>query len=206
MKRTLPLYRIVVKEDDDLGVDKTSLVDYPAVESNFLTFGEDKVKLSFKVEDESEHKLLGVVLRADYPIYRIGPSGYEYAIVFDKETIEVIAKKMMKSGNVNNFGLDHETDTDGVEIVELFIKDSSKGISPKGFEDVEEGSLFAVAHVTDEGVWASIMSGERNGFSVEIYSEIEEMGLVEMDFSKPKSKIETINELIKLLDENEFKD
>lgn len=201
MKKTLPLYKITVNEDDELGVFATSIVDAPAVQSNFLTFKEEQQRFSFEIQNEEEHKLLGCVIRADYPIYRRTQDNYEYAVVFDADVIEKLAKKMMKTGSVNVFGLDHTsyTDNNEVEVIELFIKDSSKGISPKGFEDIEEGSLFAVAKVNSEEIWKSIKNGERNGFSIEIVAEIEPEGMVDLDFNRQNkvSKIDRINSLIK---------
>ena len=43
------------------------------------------------------------------------------------------------------------------------------GISPKGFEDIEEGSLFAIYKVKNDALWKKIKEGEWNGFSMEGY-------------------------------------
>lgn len=53
-------------------------------------------------------------------------------------------------------------------MVECFIKDSEKGISPTGFEDVPEGSLFCTFKVEDEKLWNEIVNTDHfNGFSLE---------------------------------------
>ena len=54
------------------------------------------------------------------------------------------------------------------------IKDSAAGVSPSGFEEIEDGSLFAEFHVNNPDVWASIKEGTYKGFSIETLNTIEE--------------------------------
>ena len=85
------------------------------------------------------------------------------------------ATKMMKDGTMNFFNWEHSDDTiNGIECIELFIKDSERGISPEGFADVEEGSLFGTFHISDDDVWEKIMDGSY-GISMEcIFSRFSE--------------------------------
>lgn len=167
----LPLYRVEV---GDGGVTAVSLVEYPAVESDFLLFEKDKkaktdVAKRLMLSDEKKHRVLGCVLRADFPIYRV-EDDYEYNIVFSRESIEQLTKKMFKSGSfgVNNAQHTHSEDlSDKLELIQMFIKDSKKGIVPEGFDDIADGSLFAEYQVLDNGLWKDIEDGKMNGFSVE---------------------------------------
>lgn len=52
------------------------------------------------------------------------------------------------------------------------------GISPKGFEDIEEGSLFAIYKVKNDALWKKIKEGEWNGFSMEGYYRYTPVGKV----------------------------
>ncbi len=63
---------------------------------------------------------------------------------------------------------------DGVVMVEYFIKDTEKGINPKGFEDIADGSLFVTYKIEDEKLWDEIVSpdSEFKGFSIEINADI----------------------------------
>lgn len=164
----LPIY-IAEITDDIEGISAISLVDSPAVESDFLKFSKDKIKLNFKIENEEKRLVTGVVMRCDYPIYRIGVSGYEYYIIFNKETIIKMTEKMLKDNTFNNINLEHNDKrfVEGVNLRELFIKDTDKGINPKGFEDINNGSLFATYHVTNDEIWDEIKNGTFNGFSLE---------------------------------------
>lgn len=69
--------------------------------------------------------------------------------------------------NPNKVNLEHSVDTEGVYLIQSFIKNSEAGINPVGFEDIENGSWFTAYKVENEDVWQKIKSGELNGFSIE---------------------------------------
>jgi len=175
MKFELPIYKALIKDEEE-GMVTISLVDLPAVESDWLAFNKQKEQLQFKVENEEKRVILGVVMRASYPIYRIGISGYEYYIEFDADTIRKMARKYLKDGFQNNISIMHngELIKDGVYMEEFFIKDDEMGISPKGFEDIENGSLFARFKIENEQLWNDIKEGKFKGFSLEGFFEVEE--------------------------------
>lgn len=163
----LPIYRAIVGDDVETGMITISLVDEPAVEVDFLYFNEDKKPLSFAVEDEEQRKVLGVVMTADSPIYRRDENGFEYYIVYDRQTIEKMAEKYIRQNKANNVDLNHSfVLEDGIYLNEFFIKDTAKGIDPTGFEQVNDGSLFAIFHVENDEVWNAIKEGTFKGFSL----------------------------------------
>lgn len=172
MIKDLPLYRAVI-EDETSGMYCVSLVTDPAIESNFLYFNEQKKPMYFKVEDEEKRVITGCVMRCNHPIYRIGLSGYEYYITFDKATIEVMCEKWLKEGLNGNVNLQHnpEAYVDGVLLKEVYFKDIQRGVNPEGFEDIEDGSLFATYHILNDEVWEKVKTGEFKGFSLEGYFE-----------------------------------
>ena len=164
----LPVYRALV-DDPETGMYKISLVDDPAVESLFQKFSAEKRVLTYRVEDEERRIVRGVVMRADFPIYRRDPRFGEYYIVYTADTIRVMAEKYLLEGRQNAVNLQHEdgSDVDGVQMVQCFIKDSAAGISPEGFEDIADGSLFAEFHVVNDEVWDAVKAGTYRGFSLE---------------------------------------
>lgn len=168
MNRNLPIYQAVVN-DEDTGMFTISLVDMPAVESDFLCFNKDHKVLNFRVDNEEKRIVTGVIMRADYPIYRIAPDGYEYYITFNKETIEKMVEKWLKEGLQSNVNLQHNSDAyvNDVLLKEVYFKDNNRGISPKGFDTIEDGSLFATYHILNDEVWNSIKDGSYKGFSLE---------------------------------------
>ena len=174
----LPIFEAKINGETE-GILAIALVDFPAVESNFLVFNkieEKKETLKFSIKDEDQHIITGVVMRADFPIYRYDKDFGEYYIFYSADTIKTMAEKMMTDKTFNEINIMHNDNeyVDGVNIVELFIKDKSKGIDPTGFEDIEEGSLFATYKVNNEEIWSAIKSGEFAGFSLQGYFTIEE--------------------------------
>ena len=163
-----PVYEALVT-DEETGMLRISLVDIPAVESNFLAFakeGEKPAHLYF-VKDEEKRIVRGVVMRADYPILRRN-GDYEYFIVFRADTIRVMAEKYLAESRQNKVDEMHNhEDVDEVRMVQYFIKDTAAGIAPAGFEDIADGSLFAEFHVLNDEVWEKVKDGTYRGFSLE---------------------------------------
>ena len=164
----LPLYEAYLDmTDDELGMFVISLVDAPAVERDFVAFNEQKRVLTYSVANEEQQRVFGLVMECDKPIYRIGNNGYEYYITYNRKTIEVMAEKYFKMGYQNNVDTQHNFNLeDGITLTQMFIKDSEKGINPTGFEDVNDGSLFAEFHIENNDIWSAIKEGTYKGFSL----------------------------------------
>lgn len=184
-----PIYKAEITEDIE-GITAISIVEAPAVESDFLKFKKEEKKMLFSIDNEEKRLVTGVIMRCDFPIYRISNSGYEYFILFDKDTIIKMTEKMLKDNTFNNINLEHNDNrfVEGVTLRELFIKDTEKGINPIGFDDISNGSLFATYHITNNEVWEQIKNGTFNGFSLEGYFNVNEVK------EEPK-EINTLEEL-----------
>lgn len=168
----LPLYRVALAEDD--GVLRVSLVENPAVESDFEVFRKEEAKRPalYSVQDEEKHLVRGVILRADYPIYRNDGRG-GYYVTFGADVIREAAERFIADGHANAVDTDHDgKEVDGVQMVQLFIKDAAAGVAPEGFDDIADGSLFGEYHVTDPDIWDEIKAGTWKGFSVEIFYKL----------------------------------
>lgn len=198
----LPLYKAQIT-DATTGMYTVSLVDYPAVESDFLYFNENKKQMTFSIENEEQRIITGVLMRCDFPIYRITDGGYEYYIMYDKATIELMAEKWIADGFANYVNLQHNplNYVDGVYLKELYIKDTERGINPKGFETISDGSLFATYKVLNDDVWNGIKSGEFKGFSLEGYFDVKEVQTPEEEAENALLD-EIINMLNNILDKN----
>lgn len=195
----LPIYRALI-ENEECGMFTISLVDLPATESDFLAFKDEKELVKFAVADEDKHIVRGLVMAANMLIYRISPTFGEYYITYEPSTIRLMAEKYLKDGNQNNVDLMHDGNlVDGVNMVQLFIKDTENGIDPKGFEDYADGSLFAEFQVHNEDVWNQIKNGDFKGFSLEGYFGVEpvEFKQVNKENNRDKMKINRIKEMLK---------
>lgn len=164
----IPVFDAVIS-DDDCGMLCISLVDAPAVMSDFLAFAEDKQRMNYAVQDEDKRIVRGCVMRADFPIYRRDKAHGEFYIIYTADTIRTMAEKYLAESRQNNVNLMHLPDSfvNGVHMVQYFIKDTANGVNPQGFEDCADGSLIAEFHVVNDGVWAAVKDGTFKGFSLE---------------------------------------
>lgn len=163
----IPIYKVVI-DDAETGIDRISLVQMPAVESNFLAFADNKKQVMFSANEEQQ-MIMGVLARADYPIYRNDEQLGEYYVQFGQEVIKQMAEKLLADNHQNWVNIEHieNSDVDGVYMLEMFIKDTNKGINPAGFDDISDGSLFATFKVRNPKVWEYIKNGTFKGFSIE---------------------------------------
>ena len=170
----IPVYQALVT-DPDTGMLKISLVDDPAVMSRWQALENARPYIRFKVADEDRRLVRGVVMRADFPIYRIDPAIGEYYVIYTADTIRQMAEKYLLESRQNNVNTMHaaDSDVDGVNMVQYFIKDSAAGVSPEGFADIADGSLFAEFHVTNDEVWDAVRNGTYQGFSLEGIFDLE---------------------------------
>ena len=97
----LPLYQATIDNSEDTGMFVVSLVEFPAIEKSFMAFSDQK-QLKLSVIDEEQQMVFGPVAVADMPIYRRDADGYEYYIMYSKETIAKMVEKYFKNGFQNN--------------------------------------------------------------------------------------------------------
>ena len=170
----LPIYDIIIDtESEDLNMSCISLVTDPAVERDFECFSKNNKPMQFSITNPEKHCITGVAIRADVPIYRYSPDKGEYYVRFSKETIEQIVYKYSKQNLWNSVSLEHSgQNIDSAVMVEFYLKSENK--CPKGFEEIENGSLMVTYKITDENLWDKVKnSDEINGFSIEIMADLQ---------------------------------
>lgn len=171
----LPVYKIIVNEDDDTGVEFVSLVDRPAIQKDFMLFNQQQ-KQGYSIQDEEKRIVTGPAMLSDFPIYRWDDVRGEYYVTFDAPTIWTIAKKFVRKNFYKAVNTDHETPVDsGVHMIESYFIDRERGVMPpKGYEDAKDGSWFLTYLVDNDELWAKVKAGEWKGFSVEGFFDMEE--------------------------------
>ena len=195
----LPIFRLNVV-DDDPGITTVSLVEFPAMEMPMVMFSEDKKNMNFSIQDESKHNILTLIARTDYPILRLTEDGNPYYVIFTKEVTEKLCKKLMSEGYSQHISTEHSGKLiDGIQLQEVFLKDSSKGISPIGYEDAAEGSLFGIYHITDENLWKDCLDGKFTNVSLESYFTLEKFNKIDNKKNNRFSMNKIKNILRKLL-------
>ena len=169
----IPVFAVNV-DDPGCSISTMSLVDDPAMSIDMVCFSKEQ-NMKFSIQDESQHNILTCLVRVDFPILRVTDQGDPYYIVFNKDTAKVLCQRLMKDGMQQNISLNHNGKLiDGIQLQEVFIKDTEKGISPIGFEDAADGSLMGVYHITDDQLWNDCIEGRFKGISIESLLGIEE--------------------------------
>ena len=186
----IPIYKATI-DSDDTGMVVVSLVDSPAVESEFLAFGKQE-PLKFSITNEEQRMVLGVVMVPDKLIYRETADGMPYYIKYEAETIHKMAERFFETMNVNNVDTDHSFElVDGVTLVQAFYKDVAKGIDPKGFEELPDDTLFFQYHIKNNEIWEGVRNGTWKGFSLAGTFDV-----VPVELSKKPSVLDEIETLI----------
>lgn len=190
----IPCYRATI-DGEDTGMVVVSLVDAPAIESDFMAFDKTQEPMRFSVQSEEQRMLLGPVMIPDFPIYRESKDGMPYYIVYDAQTIHKMAERYFAENRINNVDTDHSFElVEGVTLVQAFFKNVEKGINPVGFEDLPDDTLFFQFHVTSNEIWAGVKEGKWKGFSLAGYFNVEP---VEMKKEEPKPNIlDSIEDLL----------
>ena len=196
MNKNLPLYEALINDLED-GIFAVSLVSTPATESNWQCFS--KEEQMYSIENEEEHIITGVIMLANSPIFRRDDSGYEYNIVYTPETIKLMSEKMLKDMAHNQIDIEHNgkiLPAGTVNLVEIYIKDSEKGISPNFLKDIPDGSLIGSYKIHDDVLWNMCKEGTLHGFSLAGWFDVKEF----KDKKKSKySMIEKIKEKLRQL-------
>lgn len=197
----VPVYLLSV-DDPNATIQTVSLVECPATGLPLYCFEkEEKYKFS---TDELKHNIISCIVRVDYPILRTTSDGQPYYVVFNKQTSEMLCQKLLKDGFQQNISLDHNGQLiNGIQLEQVFIKDSSRGIVPSGFESAADGSLFGIYHITDESLWNDCISGRFGGVSLESLFKLIPISNIDerkkLKQYKMSNKISKIKEAVKKL-------
>lgn len=183
----IPVYDALIT-DEETGMMKISLVDDPAVMSDFLAFDNIRKMQMYSVTDEEKRLVRGVVMRADFPIYRRDERMGEYYIIYKPETIRKMAEKYLAESRQNILNAMHQgEDLPDIYMVQYFIK--GDGVSVDGFDDIADGSLFAEFHILNDEVWEAVKAGDYKGFSLEGFFDL-----------APERDKQTVEEIVDDLD------
>lgn len=184
----------------DSTVYAISLVDEPAIESNFVYLAKQKEQKRIILSSEDRHLVYGAVLIPDMPIVRYDDIDGEFYIQFPKETVEKLAFDYVKSGRVGNFTTQHKDETDKISIIESWIKTSENDKSRDLGLDCPIGTWFVGAKVEDETIWSDIKEGKMNGFSIESFLNMEEIMLSKNNTFNNQNKKENLMSSVEIND------
>lgn len=161
-----PIYNASIN-DVSQGIMFISLVDEPAVEKDWVMFKKEEAEVKFALESEEKRLISGVIMTPDYPLLQESEDGYFY-VSYSKEVIRQMAEKLLVDGTYKNIDIMHNSQVvDGVNLVELYIKDSEKGLVPSFLSDIPDGTLVGTFHIVNDALWDEIKNGDfLKGFSL----------------------------------------
>ncbi len=165
----MKIVELILDEEQMLsGVQAISIVEHPAIESDFITLSkEQEIKLA---EVDSEKRILmGPALIPNKTIFRTNGEE-EYYIYFSKDTVRKASELFLTKGNQNKSTLEHNFELEGLSVVESWIVESEKDKSQAYGLNVPEGTWMVSMKVYNDEVWDSyVKTGKVKGFSIEGY-------------------------------------
>ena len=180
----------------ELGIRAVSLVEDPAIESNFVTLkNENRIELA---EVNKERRiLLGAVLIPNKPILRVDKDGTEYYIYFTKETIFKIAVMLAKNKLNDQVTQDHSKFIKDMTTFETW-QTEHKEMDKSAFYglDVPVGTLCMSMKADNEEVYNLAKEGKIKGFSIEGFFSDK---LEKKELSKEDKEIEILTEIMQML-------
>ena len=165
----MKIIELILDEDqEDIGVDAISIVESPAIESDFVALKNQEIKLA---EVDKEKKILmGALLIPNKPIYRNGEEG-EYYIYFSKDTIVKASQMFLQNGKQSNSTLEHSKALNGLTLVESWIVEGKEKDKTALYSlDVPVGTWMGSVKVNNDDVWNEyVKTNKVKGFSIEGY-------------------------------------
>lgn len=158
----------LILDDDQLaeGISAISIVESPAIESNFIALKNHSVQ--FATVDTEKRILMGPALIPNKPIYR-NQDNEEFYVYFSKATIEKASQLYLKNGNQSKATLEHEISINGLTLVESWLKideDHDKSAA-YGLND-PVGTWYVAMKVDNAEIWEEyVKTGKVKGFSIE---------------------------------------
>lgn len=162
------ILELIIDEEAELyGIDAISLVEAPAIESDFIAMKSQL--LEFKTQDQEKRIVMGAALIPDKPIYR-KTGDEEYYVYFSKNTVRRAMELYFKNGNQANATLEHEHKINGLHVVESWIVEGEQDKSRMYGLDVPVGTWMVSMKVENDAIWEKfVKEGTVKGFSIEGY-------------------------------------
>ena len=162
------IVELIIDEKEDLsGVEAISVVEFPAIEENFIALNQ-QLQLA-KVDDE-KRILMGAALIPNKNIYRRNGED-EYYIFFSDATVKKASELFLMNSNQNTATLEHQKKVNDLSVVESWIvEDTEMDKSKKYGLNAPVGTWMVSMKVNNDTIWNDfVKTGKVKGFSIEGY-------------------------------------
>jgi uncharacterized protein YacL (UPF0231 family) len=162
----MKLYELKIEDENVDEVFAISLVESPAMESDFVYF--DKEEIQFAAIDKEEQMLIGAVLIPEKKILRIDGEGQPYHVFFSKDTVKKLAQNYLMKKYTDKATLEHDSKIKNVFLVESWIKEGKLDKSNQYGLSLPVGTWVGLFKITDDKLWKDyVKTGKVKGFSIE---------------------------------------
>lgn len=164
----MKIIELILEGDEAIGVEAISVVENPAIESDFIALNNQEIKLA--EVDKEKRILMGALLIPNKPIYRRNGEE-EFYVYFSKDTVMKASQMYLLNGNQSESTLEHEEKLSGLTLVESWIvEDTEKDKSALYNLSVPTGTWMGTVKVDNDEVWNDyVKTGKVKGFSIEGY-------------------------------------
>ena len=182
------------EENEVTGIEAVSIVESPAIESDFIALNSQEIKLA-KV-DEEKQILMGAALIPNKPIYRTN-NEEEFYVYFSADTVRKASELFFKNGNQNNATLEHKLAVNDLTVVESWIVENKEKDKSALYDlEVPVGTWMISMKVNNSEIWNDfVKTGKVKGFSIEGY--FEDKATIQASKDTSETKLEEIKELLK---------
>jgi len=162
------IVELVLDEEQDNFIEAISVVEHPAIESDFVALKSQEFK--FAEADKERKILIGPILIPNKPIFRKN-GDEEYYIYFSRETVRKSSQLYLKQGNLGNSKLEHSNTLDGLTLVESWLVEDKKNDKSNMYGmDLPLGTWVGAIKVDNDNLWNDyVKTGKVKGFSIEGY-------------------------------------
>jgi hypothetical protein len=190
----MKIVELILEGNEAIGVEAISVVENPAIESDFIALNNQEIKLA--EVDKEKRILMGALLIPNKPIYR-RDGEEEYYVYFSKDTIVKASQMYLQNGNQSESTLEHEQKLNGLTLVESWIvEDKDKDKSALYELNVPVGTWMGTVKVDNDEIWNDyVKTGKVKGFSIEGYfaDKIEEKNELSEDEQLLKDLIDILS-------------
>ena len=190
------------ENDEGNGVYAMSLVEYPAIEVDFVALSKaPKKQVKFNVQKaEGVRMLYGPVLIPEQLIYRVDEdTQLEYYVKYSADTVKKAAHRYITRNMHHNVNVEHSVPVGNVVTVESWLQldEQNDKSAALGFS-TPAGTWYIGQRVTDPQLIEQIDAGTFKGFSLEglfvpMYAEYVSEKLVEDMLEEMTNLLEGLN-------------
>lgn len=163
MEKSLPIYELFIEE-----VISISIVDEPAIETNFYAFKKEfNLIEKYLFSDDEKRIVIGPAIIPNKLIYR-NQGGQEFYCYFSQDTINKIKENLLLNNRIKTNINHNDKIYDDVYLTEIWVKEFVEDKSVNyGYGDLPIGTLFVSYKVNNDKIWDMIKQGKLKGFSIE---------------------------------------